>query len=115
MRQKMRQRYHVRLFLPESCFFANMHHASKEKSMERTVVIVRDYAGKPRLARLVADRGDVVDVASVDLQSIANAGTAVIPVGFRRADVFRYDGELLNSGDFSRAEAWPSATGESKV
>lgn len=71
--------------------------------MQSELVIVRDYLGKPRLARVTEDRGAIVNIAAADVRDAGlESECPTVPIGFRRCDVFRYAPELMSSGDWSK-------------
>jgi len=72
--------------------------------MQGGLVVVRDFAGNPRLARVYSDRGAVVDVCSaLPGKAIGDDGKPLPPIGVRRDDVFRYTEELLRTGNWDAA------------
>lgn len=74
--------------------------------MGKRLVVVRDFRGKPSVARLWRDRGEFVDVVAKDWEpGDACDGVAIPPIGFPRSDVFDFDEDLLRSEDWSTARA----------
>jgi hypothetical protein len=68
-------------------------------------VVVRDWAGNPAVARVWRDLGEVVEVATDQvIARLSNGDKSTPPVGFRRADVFRYDRELATNGEWSKGK-----------
>lgn len=71
--------------------------------MQNELVIVRDNLGKPRLARVSEDRGEIVTIVAAEVQAAAlGSECPTVPIGFRRCDVFRYTQELMSSGNWTK-------------